>query len=67
MSDLATRPKRRQITLAQINSDRVHDGPCLADECIVLVMATAVGGTARTLVRCLFTNTVAHVHPSSVR
>jgi hypothetical protein len=37
------------------------------DDCIVRVVAEARGGSARTLVRCMFTGEHHHVHPSSVR
>lgn len=37
------------------------------DDCVVQVLAEAKGGSARTLVRCLFTRETAHVHPVAVR
>lgn len=37
------------------------------DDCFVQVVAEAKGGSARTLVRCIYGATFHHVHPSSVR
>lgn len=57
----------RKAFLAFVSPQLVHPGGGAADDCMVEVVARATGGSARDLVRCLYTRDAAHVHPSSVR
>ena len=57
----------RTMILAHVSPHTLHgEGSYNTDECIVEVIATARGGSARTLVRCLFDRTTHHVHPCAV-
>lgn len=58
----------RRAFLGMVSSALVHQGEI--DDfggCMVEVVARAAGGSARHLVRCLYTGDTAHVHPVSVR
>ena len=57
----------RTAYLGKVSAHRIHPGEGLTDDCMVEVIARPHGGTARAVVRCLFTREVAHVHPVSVR
>lgn len=56
----------RSIVLGWVPAGRVHPEET-TDRCIVEVIAQATGGSARSLVRCLFTRRTAHVPAAAVR
>lgn len=57
----------RTAILGRVPTHTLHgEGKYDDDECMVEVIAQAVSGSARTVVRCLYTREVFRVHPSAV-
>jgi len=67
LDEILARPARR-AWLAHVPGYRIHgEGDDTPETCMVVVIARATGGDARSLVRCMGTGTTAHVPAASVR
>jgi hypothetical protein len=57
----------RTAFLALVQSTCLHPGADYDDDCMVEVVARPHGGSARAVVRCLYTHTTGHVPAQAIR